>query len=371
MWGKPESDDARRVQRDVDRLTSMALEREPPFDLVHAVGSARWGGKWAPLLVVDRSLDPRRPRPTSPGRMLERVLYSLVGPLSSLDKRGAPSQVEVGLGDLMSRALVLMFGQNLGRPREWLIGHANAAGAAFWAAFGRVTLPEDLLLLFGSPPRALQGAAVCRRGSKEFATIGLEGTVNGSVPGFTTAGHLVPGPGSFVARAAHVLRLVRPFGEWEPVVFHLDPIAGPPGYDLAITCSPPPAAAVSFSARGRLPAGPEDVEEYAVCRLDGAVSGRRWGVVVGPMRLAKDDEENRKWENCWSVTGQVGWFCKQGDSGACVTLQDGRVLGLLVGGFRIGGLFFRSRMEIGFVQDLSSTIDFALTARRFNIDVLP
>lgn len=93
-----------------------------------------------------------------------------------------------------------------------------------------------------------------------------------------------------------------------------------------------------------------------MCYLNGAVSGYRWGVVAASLQECKDDQ--RKWANCWIVTGQSGWFCKQGDSGSLVELKTGAILGVLVGGIRIGGLLWGSRMEIGFAQDLRSTIEF-------------
>jgi hypothetical protein len=149
-----------------------------------------------------------------------------------------------------------------------------------------------------------------------------------------------------------MLGVIFHLGEAENVVLHADP-QGLLGYDFALATSRN-LGVQTFLARGTIASTP--VPDYTPCQLEGTISGGRWGVTNGPLRLAQEDQ--RLWADCWHISGQRGWFCKQGDSGGLVKLENGAILGTLVGGLKIGGLLGAGRMEIGFVQDLNRTIGF-------------
>jgi hypothetical protein len=369
MWWEPRTDNEVRVRREVERLADRMQSHEHPARLVYGVGSISWRGQPAPLLIVDGALDPRRrnrARVGGVGVAFSRALYALAGPLWPLSYpfvRDQTSQRITAL-DLLLRAAALVFLPDTPRPREWMFGSALDAGSDFLLEFQSWSLPRDLVVLFSRPPKALAAAGVAPLDATKFGTIGLVGIVNGQSPGYTTAGHVVDGPYALVCRARRVLGRIFPFGDRENIVLYADPQNGREGYDLAIASSENCGPARTFEAEGAAIANPGAVRRFAVCHLNGAVSGSRWGFVDATLGKCEDDKQRRQWSNCWAVTGQSGWFCKEGDSGSVVELKkneddNGTILGILVGGLSSGGWFLGSRMEIGFVQDLRSTIEFA------------
>jgi hypothetical protein len=364
MWWEPKTEDEVRVKNEVKRLSNRLTEREYPADLVYGVGSINWRGRVAPLLIVDGHFDPRRRSNGGVGGRFSGMLYDLVGPLWPLSYRFEPDYQQDGRTisslDLLVRFATRVFMPDTPRPLEWMFGTAEDAGSDFLSEFRSWSLPTDLVVLFGRPPKALTAIGVAPLMRETFGTVGLVGTVNGKSPGYTTAGHVVGGLGVLVSRARRVLGRILRIGEQENVVLYADPLGGPAGYDMAVVSSENVGHAMTFETRGKMIIDPRAVNKFDVCHLDGAMSGGRWGFVHAGLDKSKDDK-GRQWASCWTVTGQAGWFCKEGDSGSVVKLEDGTILGVLVGGLRSGGWLWSSRMEIGFVQDLHSAIEFVRT----------
>jgi hypothetical protein len=370
MWWEPDNDSERAVRREVNRLSDLLIENVYPAKLVFGVGAVRWAGRLSPLLIVDRRLDPRRTNRAEVGwplfgPVLSKLIYDLVGPLWRLSHEaafvGSSDQIRherLTLKELIRRIYTYIL-PHAPRPREWIFSSVSDAGDEFRSEFQRWDLQSESIVIFGARPKALRSMGVTPLSARKIGTVGLAGKVNGQLTGFTTAGHVVGKRGSLVSRAIRFLGVTLRVGEIEWVGFHSDPEGNLlPGYDLAVA-SPANGPITCFEAAGTIVREPAAVSEYAICRLDGAVSGRRWGVVNATLRVGRADM--RRWKNCWHVTGQSGWFCKEGDSGALVTLETGAILGTLVGGLKISGWLSGSRMEIGFVQDLRSTVEFADT----------
>jgi hypothetical protein len=369
MWWDVESERERTVKNEIERVRGLVLENMPGASFVYGVGAIHWNGSLAPLLIVDGKLDPRRENTTGVGgrifrfRFFSEILYDFVGPLWPLSFHRDPSS---GLGplDLIKRAAIQALLGDTPRPAEWSYGFTDQAGPLFESTFRSWDIQKKWLVLFARPPQALKSVGVAPLTKRKIATIGLVGTVNNYAPGYTTAGHVAEQHGTTVSRARRILGLILRIGEPQDIILHEDPRSDQnrqrgPGYDFAVA-SPALDPIRSFAARGAVVSHPQSVAEYTTCQLKGTISGDRWGVVGGPLRLARSIDEGveRIWENCWHVTGQGGWFCKAGDSGGVVTLIDGRILGTLVGGLQIGGWLTWGRKEIGFVQDLDQTIEF-------------
>src|SRR5437773_97868 len=96
MWWQPENEQEIRTRNQVDRLERLLIEWVPPAKLVYGVGTLTWRDRLAPLLVVDRSLDPRRGNrervggAAFSGPFLSRAVYDLVGPLWPLSYQERP-----------------------------------------------------------------------------------------------------------------------------------------------------------------------------------------------------------------------------------------------------------------------------------------
>lgn len=373
MWWGTEDDGEHLIREVIDRLVEKTLEHELPETLVYGVGAAIWNGRRSPLLIVDCRLDPRRDKGVRiGGKLISRMVYDLLGPLRPLSYHAMTEHQggKYGLGalDLIRHVAVGVVRPDILPLQEFIFGALADAGHRFGEQFEDWNLPEDLIVLFARPAKSLNSIGVSplfRR--RMIGSIGLVGTMNRKSHGFTTAGHLVERVGDVVSYAARVLGQIVRFGERKRIVLHSDP-QGRPGYDFAVAVSDTPTNVTArFLASGVVVSDPRTVRDHALCKLDGAISGQRWGVVSGSLRLGQAGQ--RQWRNCWNVVGKKGWFCKQGDSGGLVALESGAILGTLVGGLKIGGWLSRNRMEIGFVQDLQSTIEFVRLEYGFDIVV--
>jgi hypothetical protein len=141
-----------------------------------------------------------------------------------------------------------------------MFGTAEDAGREFLSEFQTWSLPSDLIVLFSSPPKPLNSIGVAPLSKKKFGTVGFVGTVNEKVPGFTTAGHVVDGPGTRLSHARRVLGWIICIGERKNVVLYANPQGGPTGYDLAIASSENFGQVLSFEAEGAVVDDPRTVK---------------------------------------------------------------------------------------------------------------
>jgi hypothetical protein len=166
---------------------------------------------------------------------------------------------------------------------------------------------------------------------------------------YLTAGHVTGPVGSLIERV-RVRRLLRstqyrPFGT---VLARCVPQPGGlPDYDVAVV-APYHQPVSSPCTIARL----NHVQTDAVpVTLNGGVSGSGYGKIQGALKIYSDRAGHVYWLNSWIMTpGDIGM---EGDSGGSVVLDDGSVLGILVGGSRVKG---RRSYDALYVQDLEATL---------------
>src|SRR5882724_9861653 len=83
VWWEPRDEHESAVSETVDRLARHLTEGRPGSEVVYGIGSTVLEGVAVPLLVVDDSVDPRRPMALRKGPVgyLEQLLYDQFGPL--------------------------------------------------------------------------------------------------------------------------------------------------------------------------------------------------------------------------------------------------------------------------------------------------
>jgi hypothetical protein len=234
------------------------------------------------------------------------------------------------------------------------------------AAFPSSDVPDDTILLFDSPPEPLFSGGVGLRSGERRGSVGLavEISTPGSGParGFTTAGHVIDG--LTVQRSTSLLGVLRRFVDPEEVMLHADCTTDPSadGYDIAVAVSRTPLTSpTSLATAGIADVKETDVTPSPGCTMWGGESGVRSGFLFSAMNVERNG--TTWWQNCWRVVGERGWFVKEGDSGAPVTLHgSGRVLGHVVCGV---GTKYKGRFEAGLVQDIASQV--AHLRQRFNV----
>jgi hypothetical protein len=360
MWWPPETDNERFVSETLSRLNEYFLTPRLTIPGVHAVGSTVDGsGRRVPLLVVDRSLAPRR-------RVGLLELYFGLGLEFLSDAVLLPLELVTRLSRLLLPLnLLLRFNRGfLPLARMWrahVFTSLPEAGPKMLELLSRWQVPESTQLLFSPPPIALganPGAPILARSSRdeEGGTLGFQLLV-GQHAVFSTAGHVVPAGSDTVltfTRSGWPFRRFR-FEEIGMVTFSNDPTDPVPGVDVAIV-EPLHQHLPASNAPAKLAYAPNVRDGSGVVLLGGR-SEVQFGWIFGALVSAKS-LDGRVWKNCWQIVGSVSsGFAQPGDSGGPVVLSaTSDALGHLVA--VQGGIERSGRFQGAVVQDISTMVEY-------------
>jgi hypothetical protein len=323
MWWEPESESDRRVRETIDRLSGLLREGVPilpvvPNTAIHGIGSILVApDERRLLLLLDSHWD------FGVGTRI-RMLFDGPWYPTPLWRLGFRPLIECVFPLYQTRSI---------SPKDW------------------TNVPWDCVVRFSPPPIPASGGTLLRSG-KDRGSVGIAVEIKDlanqrRLTGFTTAGHVVVG--GRVQRAFRAFGLFRRFFAPDDVILSTDCTrdAEAEGFDIAVVeCGENLAGVPRLSAAGVV--GANEIEKMRECMMWGGNSGMRQGFAGCPINTFPP------WTNCWMVTGRGGWFAKKADSGAPVTMWDGRIMGHLVGVDGYGGE--HGRQEAGYVQDISSQL---------------
>lgn len=348
MWWQPRTDDERAVRDTVFRLNDYFLTPSSRIPDVYGVGSTiDEGGRRVPLLVLDRSLAPKRR--VGVLDTLLNVGRAGLDLFFQLSRVLLPFNVLIQLGRPLSRLARTLTLLQRGRLFVPLLDAGPRAGELLssWR------LPEATRLLFSQPPLPLgRGPGTRIWAGEEDGTLGFRLRI-GDRTVFSTAGHVVSSvPSPISIRSEGFLRGNR-IEEIGTVAFANDPKRWP-GVDVAIV-----EPSYGYPAASNSPAMLADapsVPNRASAMLLGGRSHIQWGWVSGALQSTMS-EDGRIWKNCWIVMETLGGFARRGDSGGPVVLDaTSEVLGHLVavqGTIRTTG-----RSQSAIVQDIRTSVEY-------------
>lgn len=368
MWWTPSSDSEALAVESSFPLGE--LYRDPVLtSIVHGFGTVRLGASRSPLLVVDAHFDDRL-----------RLVRNLLGhaPLAYLAferlyKRFGAALFPTGLAATASlRPEGLSLREVPAFLSQCLLGALSPLAATLrqFVPYGQAQdlvakladrfVPQGTQVLFSLPPQPLLGEspphralALDPRSRGDVANEGANahfGTalIVDDAAMLSTVGHLVestPTPISeLLPRRLFSAKRMREVGH----AVWLSPKDS--GFDIALIATHGKLTLQSQRALMRPQEG--ETHECHILR-DGKVT--TLGTSLGALQRVRSPRSGREWANCFVVTAPPVYVAKCGDSGACVTVDDGRLVGHLVGG--AGYKDWRGRFAQAIVQDITSTVD--------------
>ncbi|HEY5288252.1 MAG TPA: hypothetical protein VIJ50_14235 [Solirubrobacteraceae bacterium] len=253
------------------------------------------------------------------------------------------------------------------------LGHPQVSDREWWSrASSRVQPLTDMLReqlgMYDAPPQtmvmAVEPPEPMGRIDKLLATTGrairaeMRGTLGPVVKTRAGIRHLTAGHvAGRVGMPVHLIakRGLGPtrFPRIGTVEFSTDATFGRPEYDVGVVaCDSPRGTPCKVARVGQHQPAPLNGT------LTGGVSGRRFGLIIGSLAAYSDADGRYAWTNSWILTpGEIG---AEGDSGGAVALDNGEILGILVGGSRVTGS--RNFAHL-YVQDLECIERDVLDAR--------
>ncbi len=210
--------------------------------------------------------------------------------------------------------------------------------------------PDNTAVMVVEPPEPMGLLELFRTPPGNAIRCAMRGTLGPTVatssgPRTLTAGHVAGPPGTEVRRIVKRSAAPTKYPRIGFVAGSTQPLAGGgPSYDVAV---------LDLDSHAGRPCRIAHLDQFqpssVAGTLEGGVSGRGHGLVIGSLAVHADGDGRFAWTNSWIMTpGEIG---AEGDSGCQVTVASDEVLGILVGGSRVSGSKNFAHL---YVQDLES-----------------